>query len=227
MGLAGEAVEFEAEQGADGAAGRNPLAAGEAGLGEQAVEAEASEVRSEQEEAAEGGAEGARGEVELAAVGHRRGERPDRAGGAPGEFGDAVLLEDAGHVGLADREAGAGQLGGDVEHGELLLAQVEDAPVALAGGGCGIGGLGSGGREREEGVVGVLAEVGEEVADGAGRVGEPVGGLGGSEAVDADGAQGFVTALLGQAGAEEEVGEVVHMNSWKLGTRATVPKWMQ
>ena len=104
----------------------------------------------------------------------------------------------------------AGEGGGDLVGGELLGAQGEDA---AAEGGPGIVGGGGPGRARgwqEEGALGMAAEVGEQVTQGAGGVAEALGGFGERELVDEEGAEGFVAAVIGVGGLQEADGEVVH-----------------
>ena len=228
VGVAGAAVEFEGEQGAEGAVGGDPGAAGHGGLAQDVVEGEASEEGGEEEEAAEGGAEGARLEVEFAAVGGGGGERAggaDLLGGAARELGDAGVLEGLGDEALADGEVLAGKLLDDFEHGEVALAaQLEDAPVALGGsGGRRLGFAARRGGEEED-AFGADAEVAAEVTEGAARVAELESGLGEGEAFDAMGAQGFVLAVVGSAGLEEVVGKVLHENSGKYGQTITISK---
>ncbi len=96
MRLASDAVELVGEQGKDGGARRDEVAAGQAGLAEDGVEGQAGEAGSEQEESAGGGAEGAGAEAGKTAVGERSAER---AGGE-----DAAVAVDGGlgrGVGLA------------------------------------------------------------------------------------------------------------------------------
>ena len=212
MRLASDAVELEGEQGEDGGACRDEVAAGHAGLAEDGVEGEAGEAGSEQEESAEGGAEGAGAEVGKTAVGEGSGERAggeDLLGRAAGELGDADRVEGLGDEGLADGEAFASELVDDLEDRELAFAaEGEDALVAVDGGlGRGVG-LASGNGRQEEVAVGAVAEVAAEVAEGLRGVAELLSGLLEGEAVDGEGAESLVLAVVGVARLEEEGGEV-------------------
>ena len=73
LGRPADPPELESEQGAEGAAGRDHVAAGPAGLLEDAVRIAACQVRSEEEQASEAGAQAPGSEIEGVAV---RGRRP-------------------------------------------------------------------------------------------------------------------------------------------------------
>jgi hypothetical protein len=92
----------------------------------------------------------------------------------------------------------------DVIDGEILLAQGDNLlPEALLLG----GGVGTFGRREEEGPLRVVAELVGQDAEAAGRIAAATGGLGRGEAFDEIGAEGFVLAVGGILGLEEEAGE--------------------
>jgi len=188
--------------------GGDHLRAGEASLAEDAVEGENRQGREEEEEAAELGMEGTGPEIELLDVGDGRGRGSDGRGplviGAAGQTGKALGLED-----LVDGDGAEGVAVGlkstaDVIDGEVLLAEGDDAVAEGQFLGGGVRPLG--GRE-EEGTLGVFAEVVRQDAKTGGGVAEAFGDLGGGEALDKEGAQGFILAVGGGGGLEEVVRE--------------------
>ena len=98
-----------------------------------------------------------------------------------------------------------GQIAADVVDREVLFAQGDDA-VAY---GIGLGsGLGSFGRLEEEVASGILAELVDEDSEAPWGVTEAMSGLGAGEAIDEEGAEGFVLTVGSVGGLEEEAGEV-------------------
>ncbi len=215
-GGATDAPELEGEQGAAGAGGGDGGGTGQATAADVGVEVELGEEGQEQEQAAEVGAEGARGEVE--GVDGSGGGLDGAVGvvalvaGAAPEAGQASVFEDLGDGGDGGGQAFVLEALGDLVGGDVAGAELEDALAEAGLGVVGGSGLGGAAARQEEGAVGVLAEVGEDVAEGAGGVAEAAGGHGEREALDAEGAQGFVAALVGVGGDEEAIGEVLHGN---------------
>ncbi len=215
-GGATDAPELEGEQGAAGAGGGDGGGTGQATAADVGVEVELGEEGQEEEQAAEVGAEGARGEVE--GVDGSGGGLDGAVGvvalvaGAAPEAGQASVFEDLGDGGDGGGQTFVLEALGDLVGGDVAGAELEDALAEAGLGVVGGSGLGGAAARQEEGAVGVLAEVGEDVAEGAGGVAEAAGGHGEREVLDAEGAQGFVAALVGVGGDEEAIGEVLHGN---------------
>ena len=208
-----DAPQLEGEQRADGAAGGDHGAARQAVRGEEAVEVEAGEVGGEQEQAAEVGAQAPWREIERAPVGDRRRLGAGGAallGGAPPELREPGPAQDPGDGGGADRQAlVGGQARGDLGRRELLVAaQRDDARIAVRPG-PGLPPAAAVGQE--EGAVGLLAEGGAEVAEGADGIAEAPGGLCQCQLIDIVGAERLVLALGAVGGRQEPAGESVHL----------------
>jgi hypothetical protein len=90
----------------------------------------------------------------------------------------------------------------------VLFAQ-SDSQVA-GGGLLGLG-VGATARAEEEGGVGVAAEVMAEDVEGADRVAEGRGDFLGGAIFEEVGAKGFVLALFGGSGFEEEAAEATYI----------------
>ncbi|MEK7755026.1 MAG: hypothetical protein AAB654_24075, partial [Acidobacteriota bacterium] len=93
----------------------------------------------------------------------------------------------------------------DVVDGEVLLAQGDDLISQALGLG---GGFRSFGRGEEELPLRFLAELVGQNAKASRGVTAAAGGLGGREPFDEVGAEGFVLAVGGVLGLEEEAGEI-------------------
>jgi len=197
--------------------------AGEAGVMEEGIQGDGGEGGEEEEEAAEAGTEGARREVEAADVGDVSGHRARRwqalAIGASGEAREAFLGEDVGDGDGAERVAILGEDTGDVIDGEVLLAEGDDTgPEGIVGRGL----LGAFGGREEEVAEGVLAEGMAEDAEAAGGIAEAAGDDVGGEAIEEEGAEGFILAMGGVAWFEEELGEVHYSYSFTDTPIATI-----
>ena len=93
----------------------------------------------------------------------------------------------------------------DIVDGEILFAQGDDAVTY----GVGLGsGLGSFSRLEEEVASGILAELVDEDSEAPWGVTEAMSGLGDGEAIDEEGAEGFVLTVGCVGGLEEETGDV-------------------
>ena len=144
---------------------------------------------------------------------HRRGA--GRGAGRPGaarEAGEALAVEDGGNGAFAGGlVAGGVELGLDVGHGQIELAQADD---------CGMRGGGRRGREAagRQGVAkeevsgcGQRTKVTDDGIDGVAGALEAAGDLGGREILDEEGAEDFVASLARMGGLVEEgarIGEV-------------------
>ena len=176
VGGPSHAPQLEREQRAEGASGGDHRAARHVACLEHGVEIEPREIVGEQEQAAEAGAQAPGPKVEGAAVGDGRlfgpGSLGARLGGAAPEFGQPGLFEHPRHGGFADRHVVlGGQALGDLGRRHVvLLAQGNNAFVAVGSWpwfafAAAVG--------EEEGAVGLFAERGAQVAQGAGRIAEP------------------------------------------------------
>jgi len=111
--------------------------------------------------------------------------------------------------GLADGDAEAGELCGDLEDGEVLLAaELQDGAIALDGVWGGLAGLAAGSGGQEEVAIGMLVEVAGELQEVGGGIVEAPSGIWQGESVNAEGAEGFVLAVVRVAVLEEDGGEV-------------------
>ena len=209
VAVAGGAEQLQRQQAAHGLGRRNHPAAGESSLLEDAVQTGSDQRGEEQEQASEAGAEFAGLEIEFGNAGHCRC-RGAGAGRAlliltAGQAGKAFLLEEQRDGHRTDRLAFAAEELADVVDRQILLAQGDDlVPQAL-----GLGGrFRAFGRRQEEPPVRVLAELMGEDAEASGGVSATASGLGGGKAFDEVGAKGFVLAMSGVLGLEEEAGEI-------------------
>ncbi len=188
--------------------GGDHLRAGELRVAHHGVEVEPRQQRQQQEQAARPGGEGPRDQ----------GERPDIGDGVgqgPGAVG-ALLIGPAGQPGKAlgpqdfldgrhaePRRAGAFEFIADVVHGEVALAQGDDAGAHRVLAGLGLRPVGD---LAEEIAVHLVAKAPAEDAEGPGLVAEPTGHLGRRGAVGEVGAQRLVLALARLARFQEEPG---------------------
>jgi hypothetical protein len=117
----------------------------------------------------------------------------------------ALVLEDLVDGDGAECDVVLGQGPADVIDGEILLAESDDPGTDRVGFGCGVWSFG---RRQEEGSPGILAELVDQDAEASRRVSEAFGDLGARESLDEEGAEGFVLALSGVGGFEEDAGEV-------------------
>ena len=101
--------------------------------------------------------------------------------------------------------AALGQFTLDVVDGEVALAQGDDQFADRIAGG-GEARPGRGGLEEAPLLVGQVAELMTEDAEGAGGIAEAPGDFEGGESFDEVGAEGFVLTLERVIGGEEEAG---------------------
>ena len=93
----------------------------------------------------------------------------------------------------------------DVVDGEVLLAEGDDMVVDGIRLGSGVWPLGGG---KEEETLGILAEVVDQDAKASWGVAVAFGDLGPGEFFNEEGTEGFVLAMCGIGGFEENAGEV-------------------
>ena len=203
------AEQLQPQQAAHGVRCRNHLAAGEAGLGEDAIQIGWHQRGEEQEQAPKAGAELAGTQIQGGDVGHGGGI--GASAGRPflvlasGQPGKALVLEDERDRHRTQGFHFPGESLADVVDRQILLAQGDDLlPEPLGFG----GGFGALGRREEELAVGVLAELMDQDAEASGGVTTTAGGFGRGQSLDEEGAQGFVLAVGGVLRLEKRAGEV-------------------
>ena len=209
MAVACRPEELQGQEGAEGAAGWDHLRSGESRRTEDAIERDRGEHGQEEEQAAELGLERLRAQIKLPDIGDIGCGWP-RAGwafvvGPARQASESFVLENLGDGDRAEGMSLVGQIAADVVDGEVLLSQGDDAVTEGIGFGCGMGSLG---RCEEEVASGILAELVDEDAEAPWGVPEATSGLDAGEAIDEEGAEGFVLAVGGVGGFEEEMGEV-------------------
>ena len=186
------------------------LRTGEIGLAEHLGQADVVQQRHEEEEAAEAGAERTGFQAQGPHVGG--GRVPGRS--ACGTFlieasrqaGEAFLAEQDGEGIDADGVSGGGQFALDVVDGEVPFAHGHDEfAEPITNGGVSWPMLDR--LEEADLLIGVMAELVAEDAEGAGAVAEAAGDLVGGKSFDEVGAEGLVLSVQRGFGGEEEVGQ--------------------
>ena len=171
---------------------------------EELVEVGRDQPRQEQEQASELGAQMAWRQVELADIGHLGLDGTGLDGplvvGSPWQLGEPLLLQDGGDGRRAERGLLSGQGEADVVDGEVLLPEGDDLlskPVLLSR----RSSLACGGGEevRLESDCGSM----DEDTKAGGRIAESPGRLGGWDAVNEEGPEGFVLPMGGVGGLQE------------------------
>ncbi|MGH6689354.1 MAG: hypothetical protein ACREF4_01550 [Gammaproteobacteria bacterium] len=206
MAAARRAQQLEDEGGADSMGGGDHLRAGELRAADNGVEVEPREQRQEQEQAAGPGGERPGGHGERPHIGDGVGQGPRAAWalliGPAGQPSKAFRPQDfLDGRGTEPGRAGPLELIADVVHGEVALAQDDDAGahrVLARLGFRAVRGL------PEEVAVHLVAKAPAEDPEGAGLVAEPEGHGGGRRAVGEVGAQRLVLALAGMRRLHEE-----------------------
>src|SRR5262249_52518965 len=208
VAVARVAEELQGQQRSHGATGRDQSRSGEAAASQDRVQLGGDQGGQEEEQAAELGVDVARGQVELTDI-RDIGRNGSRSVGslliaAPRQLGEALLLEDRGDGCRAERLTVPRQSPADVVDGKILLAEGDDLlpqPFLLAGRPALVC------RGDEEVAIGPAAELVYEDAEAPRRVAEASGRLGRREAVDEEGAEGFVLSLGGAGGLREPAGQ--------------------
>ena len=201
--------ELQGQQRAECGAGWDHLRSREPRRTEHAIEGNRGEHRQEEEQTAEFGPERLRAQVQLPDVGGigRDWPRSKRAliVSPARQPREPFVLENLCNGDRTERVSFVGQIAADVIDREILFAQGDDA-VAY---GVGLGsGLGSFSRLEEEVASGILAELVDEDSEAPWGVTEAMRGLGAGEAIDEEGAEGFVLTVCCVGGLEEETGDV-------------------
>ena len=208
MTVACVAEELQSQQGPYGARGRDHLRSGESALSEDLVQVTRDQAGEEQEEAAELGAEVAGRQVEPADVGRIGDDRTRLVGSlvvaAPGQFGEALFLQDCSDGRRAQRFAVAVEGAADVVDGEVLLAQ-GDHLIPQSRLLAGRSALAS--AREEEVALGLIAELMDEDPEAPRRVPEAGGGFRRRDAIDEEGAESLILSVGGAGGLQEQAGE--------------------
>ncbi len=204
MALAFGAGKLQPQQGEPGLRGRNHLATGIASLPNQAGQVAIHQQRQKQEQTAELSREAARGQGEFAAIGDGSGRGMECRGTfgilAPGQAGEAFLVQD-----LPDGGGTQGSLLGlesafDVVDGEVLLAHPQDQFADSVFLGLGMRAV----LELPEEVGLGAAEMMTQDAKRSWGVAKALGDVSRGKTFDEVGAEGLILALGGGGGFEEE-----------------------
>ena len=187
----------------------NHFRARETILGKDGLPGNFAEIGEKKEKAAELGAKLSDRQLQLLNIRHRgliwMGMSGPFVVGAAGQAGEALLFENRGNVSSTERVPLVVEDLADVIDGEIPFASLND----LIPPGIGFGGLlGTFGRGQEKGPGGILAELVNEAAKAARGIAKASGGGLGREFVDEEGAQGFVLAVGGIGGMEENFGRI-------------------
>lgn len=193
-------------------AGGDHLGAGKAGLTQQAIQGQLSQIRQEQIEAAELGPKPAGAQVQFPDIGHRCRGRSCPGGSllvaSPWQPGKALLFEQYADHGRADGVPFGAQGLGDVVDGEVLFPQLNDL---LAGAVLLRGLFGSLGGWEEEGPVRILAKLMTQNAEAGRGIAEAGRCLCRGQLVNEVGPERFVLPMGNVAGLQEEGCEISYL----------------
>jgi hypothetical protein len=189
--------------------GRDHLRPRQASRPSDSVQVETDEVWQEEKESATGGLESSRRQREGSHVGDLLDSGTGTAGAffvqASGQRSEPLLAQELAHGGRAERQVASLEMLADFVDGVIGLAE-RDGQVSRSR----LLGLlaGAGARRGEEAGIGIAAETVTEDLEGSGGVAEIASDLSGGAALDEESAEGFVLALSGEVGFEEETADI-------------------
>jgi len=170
------------------------------------IEVELDQIRDKEKESSKAGGEPARRQQEGADIGHRFNGGSGILGPfivqTPWQGGESFFMEDLPHCGGTESEVAILEDFADFVDRMVSLSQLDDSVVR--GGLAGSGRRAPARRSKETG-VGITAELMAQDSKGPWAVAELSGHQVGGMAIDEIGPHGFILALLGVRGVEEEV----------------------
>lgn len=170
------------------------------------IEVELNQVRDKEKESSKAGGESARGQQEGADIGNRfnggSGILRSFIVQTPWKGSESFFMEDLTHCGRAESDVAILEDFADLVDRMVSLPQLNDS--VACGGLAGFGRRTTARRGKETG-LGVTAELMAQDSKGSWAVAELIGHHVGGAAIDEIGPHGFILAVLGMGGLEEEV----------------------